>query len=511
VIRLRTLGTLGCAVALMLAASWLGPSACLHRAEAARIKYLKAKKFKPRHGRTFVNPEAELRVRFNRPLDENTISSQTVVLATLSNFEVAWTYRLEKKGKMLVIVPDRVLDPGTDYRIEVRPGIAAADGSTLKRVKGAQFFTENDFKPFPYLRQEQFSFTDARLSIGRAFHGHCELEDRSILLTGGQSAFDPLSGATLLTDSADLLDADRERIVPLVSRLQFPRAFHPSAALPGGALVIGGWQGQDATAAVDRYDAARFQFAPARPLQEVRDFHAAVGLPDGRVLVTGGLHYLPTGAVFSDTAEIYDPGSDTWRFTFGAPVRRRGGHALTLLHDGRVLISGGEPSGTAGGTIEFFDPDTETFRSGKFTSGSARENHALTVVNEHGDLIFADGGSALVEFLDPETERFAPGGVGSVPRRTRSTASLLPNGQVLIAGGFDMTDSDDVLALRSLDLYVPGLGDYGRVLQLPVQLNQPRAGHSAHVMPSGRIFFIGGVGVGDVFSLATIEQLEPVE
>jgi len=272
---------------------------------------------------------------------------------------------------------------------------------------------------------------------------------------------------------------------------------------------VGGWDGTDATSTTDLYSSTSFRFFPGPPMSEKRDFHDAVTLEDGRVLVTGGLSYSPTGANFSDTAEIYDPVSRTWRFTAGRPIRRRGGHELTLLPDGRVLISGGEPSGTASGSIEFFDPVSETFRSGANNSGSGRQNHALAQITGQGNLLFADGGSALVEFFNPLTEQFQGAGVGSVPVRTYSTASPLPDGKVLIVGGFDRTNPRDTLALRSIDLYVPGLGDVGRVVNVNVQLALPRAGHSAHAISGGRIIFVGGVGTSSPVSLSSIEVFTP--
>ena len=95
-------------------------------------------------------------------------------------------------------------------------------------------------------------------------------------------------------------------------------------------------------------------------------------------------------------------------------------------------------------------------------------------------------------------------------QKDSSKASALPGGRVIIAGGFHLTDPETTPALRTLDLYIPTLGDYGRIVAVDAQLAEPRAGHVAHTLENGDVLFIGGVGIGDgsSFSLNSIEKLE---
>jgi Galactose oxidase, central domain len=73
--------------------------------------------------------------------------------------------------------------------------------------------------------------------------------------------------------------------------------------------------------------------APTGRMTEARSVHTATLLPDGRVLIVGGL-----GA--ESTAELYDPAGG--RFTEAAPpLTPRVGHTATMLLDGRVLIADG--------------------------------------------------------------------------------------------------------------------------------------------------------------------------
>ena len=79
-------------------------------------------------------------------------------------------------------------------------------------------------------------------------------------------------------------------------------------------------------------------------MTEARDGHASTMLSDGRVLITGGCNNSNTGEVkcdnFLDSAEIYDPSTDSFSET-GSMNTPRLNHTATLLSDGKVLIMGG--------------------------------------------------------------------------------------------------------------------------------------------------------------------------
>jgi hypothetical protein len=80
-----------------------------------------------------------------------------------------------------------------------------------------------------------------------------------------------------------------------------------------------------------------------------RSFQTATVLKDGTMLVTGGD---PPGAVVLATAELYVPASQTFTPT-GSMGTARASHTATLLNDGRVLITGGT-DGVAVATAEVY-------------------------------------------------------------------------------------------------------------------------------------------------------------
>src|SRR5215831_18356796 len=80
-------------------------------------------------------------------------------------------------------------------------------------------------------------------------------------------------------------------------------------------------------------------WSPAATMNVSRYSHTATLLNDGTVLVAGGRR---GGAI--DSAEIYDPTTDTWSMTSNMHAPRYA-HTATLLCDGRVLVTGGNVVG----------------------------------------------------------------------------------------------------------------------------------------------------------------------
>jgi len=80
-------------------------------------------------------------------------------------------------------------------------------------------------------------------------------------------------------------------------------------------------------------------FTNASPMLTPRVLHTATLLPNGKVLVAGGL-ITNRPAVRTSSAELYDPASGAWTATAPMSVARVN-HTATLLPNGRVLVAGG--------------------------------------------------------------------------------------------------------------------------------------------------------------------------
>jgi len=116
----------------------------------------------------------------------------------------------------------------------------------------------------------------------------------------------------------------------------------------GRVLVAGGAGNAGVLSSAEMYDPATGTWSQTGSMSQARDEHAAVLLPNGRVLATAGIAQLDR---FSD--ELYDPATGSWSQT-GSLGLSRDSHTATLLSDGRVLVAGGQLKNNALSSAELF-------------------------------------------------------------------------------------------------------------------------------------------------------------
>lgn len=267
-------------------------------------------------------------------------------------------------------------------------------------------------------------------------------------------------------------------------------------------------------------------FTPTGSMNEARVQHTATLLNNGKVLVTGGP---------SATAEIYDPATGTWRYALHSMAYARQAHTAVKLNNGKVLIAGGTSSPAAG---EVFDPATEQFTltnamnayHGLSPGILLNDGRALLITGSlwffgvgfseiydpftnswtttpaisvgfslMAGVVLADGTVLAVEGYDgytptayPFVQRYNPAintvtaMANAVVSRLQHTATLMPDGKILIAAG-----SDPSYSVASTELYDPAAPPNGQS-QLSTSLNQGRRGHTATLMPNGDVLVVGG-------------------
>ena len=177
--------------------------------------------------------------------------------------------------------------------------------------------------------------------------------------------------------------------------------------------------------------------------------HTATVLRDGQVLLVGG-----RGNGDPESAELYDPVSGQWSNAqdLGYEVDY---HTATLLPDGTVLVAGGiKPSltGPAYKTAKLYDPVTGTWKpTGDMNRG--RYSHIATLL-PNGEVLVAGGATdhgitiASAEIYDPATGQWRFTGSLNEARGLHQ-AVRLKNGKVLVTGGYD----DDFSTLSSAEVY----------------------------------------------------------
>jgi hypothetical protein len=263
------------------------------------------------------------------------------------------------------------------------------------------------------------------------------------------------------------------------------RASHTATLLPNGNVLVAGGMGERG-ATSELYDPTRGVFRPGATLLAERAGHTASLLADGRVLLVGGW----AGDVITAGTELYDPVTN--RSTAGSAMStRRSGHTATTLADGRILIAGGFDGTNRLASAELYDP-----RRGTFTlAGSLRVprgEHAAALLRD-GRVLITGGNRgrgdvlASAELFDPITGVFTPTGSMTVVRHKHAATSLADGG-VLIAGGSDARDGRGQYA--SAELYDPASGSFAPVANMSaVRFKIPRA---VVLLGSGEVLVAGG-------------------
>src|SRR5262245_49294854 len=109
----------------------------------------------------------------------------------------------------------------------------------------------------------------------------------------------------------------------------------------GQVLVVGGEDSSfQSLADAELYDPANGTWSVTGSLATPRKKHTATLLPNGQVLVSGGLNFSSRGSDFLSSAELYDPATGLWSAT-GSMAEKRENHSATLLPNGQVLVTGG--------------------------------------------------------------------------------------------------------------------------------------------------------------------------
>ncbi|MFD9692917.1 Kelch repeat-containing protein, partial [Kitasatospora sp. NPDC059088] len=268
---------------------------------------------------------------------------------------------------------------------------------------------------------------------------------------GGRSADSGAPGPALGT--AEVYDPAPGTWAPTAGALTTARHGHAATVLPDGRLLVTGGTGTDgrALATVELLDpVARTWSAAGPPMTDARTGHRAVLLRNGKVLVVGGA--LPTGGPDAALAhcELHDPATGSWTPT-GSLLTARKGHQATLLADGRVLVTGGDPAAgpvtDPGGydphslaTAEVYDPATGTWTALGPMPGGRRGHRCLALRSGLVLLIGGTGGPAFaaghrnVTVLDPALGTWTATGPLATGRSDFAAVELA-DGRVLVAGG----------------------------------------------------------------------------
>ena len=256
-------------------------------------------------------------------------------------------------------------------------------------------------------------------------------------------------------------------------------------------------------------DAGPGTWHPTGSMSQVRDHHTATRLHDGRVLVVGGngADGAPTA-----TAEIYNPASKTWSST-GSMLLPRSSHTATLLKGngcgarcGFVLVVGGYSASSSGSenasnSAELYNPADGTWLPAAPMT-DLRAHHTATLLPS-GIVLVAGGvvtdtsappqvnqGAAVAgdsaELYDPAANAWNATQTLMTRARAWHTATLLKDGRVLLAGRIGSNS-------HTAELYNPTTRRFSATGAMAAGRSQ----HTATLLPNGKVLVAGGDGSGN--------------
>lgn len=222
-------------------------------------------------------------------------------------------------------------------------------------------------------------------------------------------------------------------------------------------------------------------------------------LPDGKVLVVGGVVSVPgpgstraghQAGIFPpqsliNTADVYDPATRQWT-SAGEVATMRTHHTATLLPNGLVLLVGG----WIGPSATLYDPGTGTFNT--ISGNKIYEPHTATLLPNGKVLVIGnvdklngegDGNVTMAELYDPATGTWSQAAAidqadPGYRSHRKHTATLLPDGRVLVMLG------------ANARLYDPATDTWTKTAG-------PTAEHSMHtatLLPNGKVLIVGNGG-----------------
>jgi uncharacterized protein (TIGR03437 family) len=327
------------------------------------------------------------------------------------------------------------------------------------------------------------------LSTNRYGHTATLLRNGKVLVAGGGGF--PCSGNFCFSttyNSAELYDPATGRWSNTGSLSR--RANHTATLLPNGQVLVAGGVnfGYDIgsfnyVTSAELYNPATERWQPTGSFTMIRGYHSAVLLPNGKILAVGSPDLNGRPVVWS--AELYDPATERWSST-GTPTMFG---KLTLLPNGKVLA--------AGNAAELYDPGTERWSStGKLNV--IQDVRAMTLLPNGKVLVTGNESftpTMLAELYDPATGTWNVTGSFNT-NHYGGMVILFPDGRVLMSGGFD----SNFYSLRNAEVYDSATGVWIAISSMIAA----RQDHTATLLPNGKVLITGGVDGDYEFDVGTI-------
>lgn len=448
---------------------------------------------------------------------------------------------------------DHVAVPLNDGRVLVTGG--ANRNRLLGANQPAAFADAWIFDP----RAREFTRV-GQMQEPRVHHTATALRSGKVLITGGMDRMTPLYEAGYKcpevggercrrctgTTTAELFDPATGTFSPLT--MPVPRACHTATLLADDSVLLVGGGGEP-----EEYGTLGLVGAPVGTLTHYKDGafeqletklnvprfgHVAVLRPDSNLLFVGygrtALGLVGPPVTEEPIAEVLDVGNapgglfSTSPAPTATPVvcdssqssdcpNARAYPAAVLVRNGDVLIVGGQENELnqtkPSNEVDAFDFDASSFRSPKPAALLSVVSKPALSVLPTGKVMLV-GQTAPCQLIDDTSYEFVGAAALSVARGWHS-ATLLPDGKILVAGGsvgtVGLTGADAVR--DSAELFDPATMTNA---VLPAAMTSRRLGHSATLLPGfgngpDRVLLVGGLATAFEGPGGTLETTPTAE
>ncbi len=364
-------------------------------------------------------------------------------------------------------------------------------GDLLSRGKSAAFSLQPDVEPIsvqvPVSRINRFAYTstpgelgarETTMSMGRVGHTATRLRDGRVLIVGGASLKTTVTGDFRGIEDLDTITQTAELYDPATGTYQ--------------------------------------QLQGQSTLSHARAFHTATLLPNGQVLIAGGVTDISGTKQTLPLLQLFDPSTDTFLPPIQSQLNAsRAGHTETLLDgEGHVLLSGGFSVDAAGktstvGSVEVFERSSSKVVYSQ-NLNKPRAFHTATKVALGGDQregVVLIGGEAGDQAVDTaEIFYISPAGFDSTPiklpsgGRTRHAVAWVPGqGYLYVIGGFK--EKARTTVEQRVDFFHVANKAF---LDTNFALLNPRGGNIAVALPDNSVLIAGGVVNGQISNSAEV-------
>jgi N-acetylneuraminic acid mutarotase len=322
-----------------------------------------------------------------------------------------------------------------------------------------------------------------------AFHTASLLPDGTILLAGGTDGSSVLSTAETFSPATG-------NFTQTANSMSIARERHSASLLPNGRVLLAGGSSISSistgpTNTAELYFPDTRVFLPAAVMLSSHSQHVAVGLANGNVFVAGGYNGLTT---VTNVAEVYQSTTNTWLAAASMPAgQQRAIAAAVQLKDGTIMVCGGINQSGILNSVLIYNPATNAWTQNAEAMPAALQAHTATLLADGrvlvagGDAGFGETTSAYIYDPGPsDGHRWSAAQPLNFARFGHS-ATLLPNGTVMVSGGV-ISGGSVSNALQNIEFFHPLSNQWTKVTNMA----SPRSFHTATLAPNGNVYFIGG-------------------